>query len=43
MGIRTNRLIGQGITYLLLILITAVFLFPVFHVVMTSFKFPIDA
>jgi len=39
----SSRRLRQAIIYLLLILITVVFLFPIFHVVMTSFKFPIDA
>jgi multiple sugar transport system permease protein len=43
MGIGTTRRVRLTIIYLLLVLISAVFLFPIYHVVMTSFKFPVDA
>jgi len=43
MGIRTTRRLRGTIVYLLLILISVIFLFPIFHVVMTSIKFPVDA
>jgi multiple sugar transport system permease protein len=43
MGIGTTRRVRLTIVYLLLVLISAVFLFPIYHVVMTSFKFPVDA
>jgi multiple sugar transport system permease protein len=43
MGIKTTNRLRATIIYLLLILITIVILFPIFHVAMTSFKFPIDA
>ena len=43
MGIRQTGRLARAIIYLILILISAVFLFPIFHAVTTSLKFPVDA